>query len=444
MHSDSDDEKPVYRSVGLLFFAPAAHKEAAEKRTMPPPCMLPPPPTRQNSSEATGLPPFCGVLADSNADSNPHPGPWWGTRRAGESTLPTPPSHDDHADVLGPGPAGPEQFAFHIGSDGPMLPRRAASSPPPSVTRRSPGASREEARARKGAGDDDELDGLSLQWARLKLEADELRTNLATSVRTMEELAASNESILQELRSSDPPSASAGADLPCGESSALAAHATGGPELIADETTIVVMSGDEEDEEDEEDEGGDADDDEDGAELGSFAATLSDDEDDDGPVYRGHEMPSRDISCNSSTYTASPSPSPPKGPRGGPPSFPKAKAANMALAPGKRNRSFTSQLAAEPLHPAKQRSQPTSQRTTSPLLDEGAAERARIHELKQLIQTERRELERLIDAYRENEVVIARLKEMNALLIAEITAVRKARELHEAAQGGGVQSVGTR
>jgi len=210
-----------------------------------------------------------------------------------------------------------------------------------------------------------------------------------------------------------------------------------------DQTVMVVMSDEDEDEEGDDD-GADADD-EVGAEAGAFATMLSDDDDDDRPVYRGDALlPSRDISCSSSTYTVSPSPSPQKGTRGGPPSFPKAKPADMVLAPGKRNRSFTSQLAAEPLHPAKQRSQPTSQRTTSPLQDESAVERARIAELKLLIETERRELERLVDACRENEAVIARLKEMNASLIAEVSRVRESRMLlHSQERGGGVQALGS-
>lgn len=194
--------------------------------------------------------------------------------------------------------------------------------------------------------------------------------------------------------------------------------------------------------------------------------TEEEDEDEDGPHYRDVDpsqpiyrseldddwdeesiLPYRSASCNSqaslassdgsATPQASPmrshargGPSPRRGPspgRGWPPrpaTFDDAGINAVEPLPGKRSRSFTSQLAAQPLHPAKQRSQPSSLRTTSPLPD-AKADLARIEELKALIASEKVELARLKKAYTENEKALSNLREMNAKLRAEVARARE-------------------
>jgi len=91
----------------------------------------------------------------------------------------------------------------------------------------------------------------------------------------------------------------------------------------------------------------------------------------------------------------------------------------LVFAPGKRQRSYTSELAAEPLHAAKHHSNPPSRASPS-------AEQMRITQLRQLIETEQADREALLSAYQANEALLKQLIEQNAVLRGQLAAAKAA------------------
>jgi len=306
------------------------------------------------------------------------------------------------------------------------------------------------------------VDELANQWARMKVQASELRNQLATSQQRMQHITAANAGILRELRSGfAAPSDTVAAEVPAASvaqsvASSLPAHAGiegSGQEAVdepATKTLMVVVDAGEEDEEDEgeSDFGIDGEDEDDEpvvyrGEPVYRGALLSEDEDEDedmsSTVYRGafyqcasdpsaptvpFRGASESSSCNSSPHQvckiACQWPSSPS---------------SCASGGSKRSRSMTSSLAAQPLHPMKH---PSSRKTSSP-----PPEHERVEDLKSLIEIEKNECAKLMAAYHENEEALTRLKEVNAGLMAEVNRLRQekgitvGRVIMQACAGGG-------
>uniref|UniRef100_A0A7S2J933 Uncharacterized protein n=1 Tax=Haptolina brevifila TaxID=156173 RepID=A0A7S2J933_9EUKA len=410
--SEDDNHRPVYRSV-----------------------MAPPPPSRQPSSEGAAL---FGLGADhilNLTPSNPTHGggPWWGLAGSTKTTQPTAHrSGDDTADAPflsrngtregQPGTFFPpmpvsNDMMFHMGSDAPLRPTRARTTPP---SLRSPLYSPTKSPPHERVTDAD-VEVLADEWARMKVQAEEMRSNLATSMQAMQQLAANNDSILQDLRSGDFRGGSSASPL-----SAEAKSTFLEPRRhVSEQSTVMVVMSDHSDEEGEEAQ----EENEGGAIVVQSVDSDSDDDDLHDPhavLYRGGEaspdIPLRSRSCLSTSSCpsdASAQASPARG-------YSWPQAGDVSAACGKRSRSFVSQLAAQPLHPSKQRSQPSSLRTTSPLPEAKAeVEMARIEELKALISAEKAELAQLMSAYKENEIALSQLREINKNLIEEVQRVRQ-------------------
>lgn len=315
---------------------------------------------------------------------------------------------------------------FHIGSEAPVpVPiraRRTRSLPSRSTSPRhippSPATSRDEPRGLDDAGEGDEdylqkltsqLEAVNLEGQALQAAALALRSQIETD---MAQLVACNDGKVMNARSQLEPS-----------TEPAACDGTGASEgtVTSDETKVVVMS-DESDDEAGEDDG------EEGAvgeevimpfEGGPVYRGVMDDDDDDVLVYR-------DLSYCSSTYV-SPVCSPQNHKWGStasrtqPSSWPQKPS---ELAPGKRNRSFTS---SQPLPPAKQLSQPTSRRTTSPLPDKVDADARRIEELKARIHEAKQRNARLVEEIEANNKILTQLREENIRLREELQSALQTR-----------------
>merc|ERR1711988_566203 len=94
-----------------------------------------------------------------------------------------------------------------------------------------------------------------------------------------------------------------------------------------------------------------------------------------------------------------------------------AQAAGLDLAAGKRPRSFTSELAAEPLHPSKQSL--ASVDSHGPARSSPTMVQARIMELRSLIATERKERQALLDAMEANSRLLQELQADNKELMRQ-------------------------
>lgn len=482
MCSDSeDDDHPVYRS-----FVPAHD-------------MLPPPPSRHNSAEFGGL--SLGAAATPlvwhGAASGGGIWPWDGAQgKASAPTVPSPRSDAPDAPHLSRQITREERFDFPPPLDGEVLfhmgsrpetraspPRSRRASPahsetvspdaepllqdtlpapplnvtPPALTpsafRASDGdvgvfvalhatGMHRRSQSEGAVSVDDLIDDLAHEWARLKLETNELRTLFSSAAVTMEQLAASNASIMADVTAIrtgphttlPPPSP---AELPQAIAAAAAAARPPIPSALAPDAvpaaaahlapseqrplglprgSAVVV----------EDEGADLSDDDDasdgdggdGASRMHGDGDLGNGEDEPMYVYRGLSAsppplnPDDSESCSHAAATATL--------HGG------RSCASSSSA--KRGRSHTSELAAEPLHPAKQSSEPSSRVRSS--RGSPSAEQMQVVQLRELIQTEQAEREALLQAFRENQVTLERLRRTNAELLAELARLRQSNAHH--------------
>lgn len=274
--------------------------------------------------------------------------------------------------------------------------------------------------------EDDEVDDLVHEWARLKLETNGLRDLCQAAQAGLAALVSSNGELHAALRGS--------------------ATARGGSVVVVEELSDV-----EEDEHDGVDQDGHAEEDEDRDEdeeddeeepvYRSLAVPSNDDattatcsgwlsgqpvrlshsgssdddrdEDEEAPVYRSLAVPS---SC--ALEPPAPFRSRSEPPSSGPAREEALRQMDLKIAGGKRQRSNTSEITASVLQPAKHTSDATSR--SSP------TQRTRkLAELKETIERERREHTALIATCRENEARIARLRAERAELLRELTALRE-------------------
>jgi len=252
---------------------------------------------------------------------------------------------------------------------------------------------------------DDLVEDLAHEWARLKLETTSLRSRCSYAAETVERISATNATILAELRAGTQPvpvaaeAATASSSSACTVSPAAATTADPDPNAgvasrrprMATNIVVVEHVDDDDDEVDGGESDGDGDGDADGGDSGGTMRAATD------------EAHSRALSYDDDSPVESP-----------PPLLP-FKQASL----GKRARSYTSELLAEPLHPSKVPSETSRPSRTSP-----SAEQMRIGQLRELIAREKAEREALLAAFLENERTLQRLQQINAELRAEVARLR--------------------
>lgn len=222
------------------------------------------------------------------------------------------------------------------------------------------------------ASEDDVLEALAAQWARLKIENSALKERIQQSQQQQHRP--------QPSQPTPPP-----------------------PQPSRSASVIVVVAS--EDEEDDEAERAEAE-----AEAEAEAALgvwdeddAAADDEDDAVVYRSLAPPP-DPDANAATATT-----------------------GMELNMGKRPRSFTLELAAQPLHPSKQPSEASAR--TSPTFTQ-----TRIAELRANIQDEMRTHEMLLAQIAADGRTLAKLQADNAKLMDELAELRRRRSAARAAR----------
>jgi len=279
---------------------------------------------------------------------------------------------------------------------------------------------------------------LSRTLAQLRVETRALRARYQASTAGLHQITQSNADILSALQhdsSASPPpvAASGGSERSLGELSELSEYQTLKESSRTEGATIVVDPGcsDEDDEDDghSEEEAEYQEYVEDGATYiyrslgdgghggrgghgghgGDVAARAA-----DGPQGRDSAARSRAATAAATALAVALSPQ-----------------QSMGLSNGKRARSFTHELASEPLHASKQASEALSRGDPS-------AERLRVEQLRGMIAAEQREREALLQAFRANESMLQELQAANAKLVeqlGQLTELKRRRQAANAPDG---------
>lgn len=434
---DSEDDEPVYRSAAIM---------------MPPPQGL-----AQGLDAGLTDPIVRNVQGDPVHASSVQCEAWGvGACKAGAHAVPA--TFDDCCDASHLSRASTQEmrddFVFHMGSAPSHSSRRSSPSPhstrsatPPGATPpvsppyrgpRAPASFQVPTVGSRQASSDnaaDEVDALAEEYAWLKLENQELRTQCSSlTAKVSQAMAVTTPRAEPPRRPPLPPRATtAPATTPMVFSApfrappAIPEPESGGshaaPTVVADDghghDPIVVYTDASDDDALWEDEVGD------------------DDDDDERVVYRSISISDQshvEVGAGSEGALAAPGALPSSDPlANGVPSSSLSAAAAPTTAlmpyvgggPYKRSRSMHSELLSGPLQPSKFRSAPPSSRASP------TAEQERVHQLRALVAAEKAEREALLAEWRENERTLTRLREANAKLLEELKALRE-----ERARGG--------